>query len=197
MSSIELLQQIAENTKPTQTSLISITSTKPEFSVNFPSPVSVSELALAKLRIYYSWPNIRSEVFGGQQPNNSLVFAHENKEDGTPDWQIVSLPTGSYQIEEIDKEFQRRIKSLTGKESKIAITVHEPTLSSTIEISEEGYAVDIHRSSIRTVLGWPERPPREKFVVPEPKKSDYVTDKITSSVPIKCYFDYYGFKGFY
>ncbi|KAL3856074.1 hypothetical protein ACJMK2_015270 [Sinanodonta woodiana] len=171
--------------------MISIASTKPEFSVNFPSPVPVSELALAKLRVYHSWPNIRSEAFGGQQPNNSLVFAYKNKEDGTPDWQIVSIPTGSYQIKQINTEFQRRIKSLTGKESKIAISVHEPTLSSAIEISTEGYIVYIYRSSIRSILGWPEQPPHRKLVnTPEPKKSDYVTDKIALSNPIKSYNDY-------
>ncbi|KAL3836102.1 hypothetical protein ACJMK2_021555 [Sinanodonta woodiana] len=172
--------------------MISIASTKPEFSVNFPSPVPVSELALAKLRVYHSWPNIRSEAFGGQQPNNSLVFAWKNKEDGTPDWQIVSLPTGSYQIEQINTEFQRRIKSLTGKESKIAISVHEPTLSSAIEISTEGYVVDIYRSSIRSILGWPERPLLEnrRIPTPVPKKSDYVTDKIAPSNPIKSYIEY-------
>jgi hypothetical protein len=109
--------------------------------------------------VYHSWPNIRAEPFGAQQPNNELVFAWENKPDGTPDWKTVSIPTGSYQIEQINNEFQRRIKSLTGKESKIAITVHEPTLSSSIEISTPGYRVDIYNSSIRTVLGWPKNPP--------------------------------------
>ena len=68
MSAVELLQQIVTNKTPVQKSMISITSTKPDFSVNFPSLVPVSEIALAKLRIYHSWPNIRSEVFGGQQP---------------------------------------------------------------------------------------------------------------------------------
>ncbi|KAL3892084.1 hypothetical protein ACJMK2_004321 [Sinanodonta woodiana] len=34
--------------------MISITSTNPEFSMNFPSPVSVSEIALAKLRVYHN-----------------------------------------------------------------------------------------------------------------------------------------------
>ena len=135
---VQLLQRIAENTSPVQTNMISITSTKPEFSVNFPSSVPVKEISLAKLRVYHSWPNIRAEPFGTQQPNNSLTFAWKNKPDGTPDWKTVSLPTGSYQIEQINKEIQRRIKSLTGKESKIAITVHEPTLSSTIETSTEG-----------------------------------------------------------
>ena len=106
MSSQELLQRLATNTTPVQTRMISITSTNPEFNVNFPSPVPVNEIALAKLLIYHSWPNIRSVAFGGQQPNNSLVFAHKNKPDGTPDWQIISLPTGSYQIEQINKQFQ-------------------------------------------------------------------------------------------
>jgi hypothetical protein len=168
--------------------MISISSTNPEFSVNFPSPVPVKEIALAKLRVYHSWPNIRSKTFGDQQPNNSLVFAHKNKDDGTPDWQVVSIPTGSYEIEQIDAEFQRRIKSITGKESKIAIKVHQPTLSSTIEISTEGYAVDIYRSSIRTVLGWPEKLQLREFVnIPKPVKSDYITDVIAPDNPIKSY----------
>jgi len=48
-----------------KTCMISITSTNPEFSVNFPSPIPVKEIALAKLRAYHSWPNIRSVAFGG------------------------------------------------------------------------------------------------------------------------------------
>lgn len=167
--------------------MISIESINPEFSVNFPSPVPVKEIALAKLRVYNSWPNIRSKIFGGQQPNNSLVFSYKNRDDGTPDWNIVSIPTGSYEIEKINEEFQRRIKSITGKESKIAITVHEPSLSSAIEISTEGYFVDIYNSSIRKVLGWPENPPSASIPTPEPVKSDYVTDKIGPENPSKGY----------
>jgi hypothetical protein len=188
----ELLQRIAENTTPMKTSMISITSTNPEFNVNFPSSIPVKEIALAKLRVYHSWPNIRSVAFGGQQPNNSLVFASKNKPNGEPDWHIVSIPTGSYQIEQINAELQRRIKSITGKESKIAITVHEPTLSSAIEILSPGYVVDIYNSSIRTVLGWPENPPRGETVdlPPELKKSDYISNKIKPDNPIKSYSEY-------
>jgi hypothetical protein len=186
----QLLQRIAENTTPRKTSMISITSTNPEFNVNFPSPVSVKEIALAKLRVYHSWPNIRSVEFGGKRPNNSLVFAYKNKKDDTPDWNVVSIPTGSYQIEQINNELQRRIKSITRKESKIAITVHEPTLSSAIEINSPGYFVDIYNSSLRTVLGWPKKPLRSASVsIPEPKKSDYITDKIGPENPIKSYKD--------
>ena len=83
--SLKLLQRIAENTTPAKTSMISITSTNPEFSVSFPSPIPVKEIALAKLRVYHSWPIIRSVAFGGQQPNNSLVFASKNKDDDSPD----------------------------------------------------------------------------------------------------------------
>ena len=155
----ELLQRIAENITPIKT--------KSDFSVNFSSTVPVNEIALAKSRTYNSWFNIRSKPFGDQQPNNSLVFAWRAREDGTPDWNVVSIPTGSYQIEKINEEFQRRTKSITGEnESKIAITVHEPTLSSSIEIKSPDYVVDIYQSSIRTVLGWPEVPR---------KKSDYIT----------------------
>ena len=179
--SLELLQRITENTTPTKTSMISITSTNPEFSVNFPTPVPVNEIALAKLRMYNSWPNIRSKPFGVQQPNNSLVASCRKRPDGSPDWTVVSIPTGSYQIEHIDAEFQRRIKSLTGEnELKIAITVHEPTLSLAIEIKSPDYIVDIYQSSIRTVLGWPEVPPerKEQVYTPEPEKSDYTSTEI-------------------
>ncbi len=132
--------------------MISVSSTKPEF--------------------YNSWPNIRSKPFGGLTANNSLVFANKNKPDGTPDWQVVGISTGSYQIEQINEEFQRRIKSITGKESKIAINVYEPTLSVLIEINSPDYLVDIYQSSIRSVLGWPEVAPVYN-VVSEPTKNEF------------------------
>ena len=46
-------------------------------------------------------------------------------------------------------------------------------------MNTEGYVVDIYNSSLRTVLGWPENPPRGGTVniPPEPKKSDYVSTK--------------------
>ena len=41
------------------------------------------------------------------------------------------------------------------------------------------------------MLGWPEKPPQGKLVdVPEPKKSDYVSDKIKSDNPVKSYNEY-------
>ena len=63
LEEFQLLQRIAENTTPLKTSMISITSTNPEFSVNFPSQIQVKEIALAKLRVYHSWPNIRLVAF--------------------------------------------------------------------------------------------------------------------------------------
>ncbi|KAK3593147.1 hypothetical protein CHS0354_039630 [Potamilus streckersoni] len=168
----ELLQQIVTNTTTSKTNMISISSANPEFSVNFPTAIPVKEIALAQLRVYYSWPNIRSKPFVGLQANYSLVFANENKSDGTLDWQVVSFPTGSYQIEQINEEFQRRIKSITGKES---ITIYEPILSSVIEIYSPDYAVDIYQSSIRLVLGWPKVAPVYQ-VPPEPKRSDFATN---------------------
>ena len=68
LEEFQLLQRIAENTNPLKTSMISITSTNPQFSVNFPCPIPVKEIALAKLRIYHSWPNNRSVAFGGRHP---------------------------------------------------------------------------------------------------------------------------------
>ncbi|KAL3856611.1 hypothetical protein ACJMK2_011346 [Sinanodonta woodiana] len=67
--------------------MISITSTNPEFSVNFPSPVSVSEIALAKLRIYHSWPNIRSSAFEihdnwSKRKQQSNILTYNNDPNG-------------------------------------------------------------------------------------------------------------------
>ena len=161
MSAQELLQQIVTNTTPVKTTMISVSTTNLEFSINFPTAISANEIALAQLRVYHSWPNIRSEPFGGLPPNNSLVLANKDKPDGTPDFFVVYIPTGSYQIEQINDEFERTIKSTTKKESKITITVHEPTLSSVIEIKSPDYVVDIYQSSIKTVLRWPKTPPND------------------------------------
>ncbi len=141
MSEIQILQKISDNTSPRQTSMISISSKNPEFSIRFPSPISVYKIALAKLRLYNSWPNIRNKRFGNQQPNNSLVFAYKNRPDGTPDWNVVGVPQGSYQIEALAEELNRKIKSIVGDPDvpksddkkieeipKINIIPHEPTL---------------------------------------------------------------------
>ena len=75
----ELLQQIAVNTSHVKTKLISIVTEEPEFSVEFPSPLQASEMALTQLRCYYSWPNVRAEPFGDKLPNNSFTFSYKKE----------------------------------------------------------------------------------------------------------------------
>ena len=156
MSSQELLQQIAENTKHSQQQLLSITSRNSEFKVEFPSPIRVSEIALTNLSVYHSWPNITSEPFSGKRPNNTFVVSWETK-DGKPIWETIYLRKGAYQIEQINDEIQHVIRLRTNKipedEIPVSVDVHEPTLSSTIVIKSPDYRVDIYNSSVRTILG--------------------------------------------
>jgi hypothetical protein len=108
------------------------------------------------------------------------VVAWKNKPDGTPDWQTISLCKGAYQIEDINTEIQYAIRSLASipadKPVPVEIGVHVPTLSTSIKIMSPEYRIDIYNSSIRTVLGWPEKSPTRKES-PKPKKSDYASDK--------------------
>ncbi|KAK3591197.1 hypothetical protein CHS0354_003825 [Potamilus streckersoni] len=94
------------------------------------------------------------QIVTNKTPSKTTMIS--NKPDGTTDWHVVEISTGSYQIEKINDEFQRRIQSITGKESKEGITVYEPTLSAVIEVNSPDYLIDIYQSSIRSVLGWPE-----------------------------------------
>ena len=83
ISAIPMLQQIATNTTPIKTTLISTTTRSPQFSVEFPTPIPANAITLTQLRDCYSWPNVRAEPFNGKPPNNSFVFSNKNHPDGS------------------------------------------------------------------------------------------------------------------
>ena len=108
--------------------------------------------AIAKPPTY----NIRSE---GLSSNNTLVFSwKESPKYFSPiEWYVISIPAGDYTIEEINNKFAIQIKYLTGdNHSNIIISPVENSEISSITITSPSYIVDIYRSSIRIVLGWPE-----------------------------------------
>ena len=58
------------------------------------------EIALVNLETYYSIPNITNK-------NNSFKYSP----NGGADWHTVDIPTGSYDIEDINDVIQRGMKS--------------------------------------------------------------------------------------
>ncbi|KAL3858570.1 hypothetical protein ACJMK2_008846 [Sinanodonta woodiana] len=198
MSSTEILQQKASNTNPTRTTLISVTTKTPKFTVEFPTPIPSSRIALTQLRVYYSWPNIRSEPYQGKPPNNRFVFSYKKNPTDKPESHTILLPTGAYDIEDINEAIIEQIEGITGPnkisipdepdKSPIEIHAKEALLSASIEKNDPRYSVDIYNSSIRTVLGWPEYSPGSvalEDLPVQPKQSDY-----ESSVE-----DYHGYDG--
>ncbi|KAL3865632.1 hypothetical protein ACJMK2_043003 [Sinanodonta woodiana] len=166
------------------TSTITLTSKDPEFTVEFPTPIPSNKIALTQLRVYYSWPNVRSEPYHGKLPNNSFVFSYKN----TP--HTILIPTGAYDIEDISDEIIDRIQAITGPNKivihddpdiyPIEIHAKEAFIGTSIEINSPDYSVDIYNSSIRTLLGWPEYPPGSADIAdlpPEPQRDNYISER--------------------
>lgn len=155
MTDITLLTRIAEALErgpPSKESfylLISDTSTKIRTKFNPLIQLNKSknyEMALVNLDTYYSFPNIDSS-------NNKFKYSPDNGAT----W--VTIPEGSYEIEDINNYVQMIMKNNghydTGNEAyKITITANNNTLRSVLTIST-GYKVDFTiGSSIRSVLGF-------------------------------------------
>ena len=83
----------------------------------------------------------------------SFTFSYKNGPDGTPEWNTIHVSTGSYNIEDINKESITEIQRFIGENQidvkdrpdkyPIEIQGHEPLLSTTIKLNSPNYAVDI------------------------------------------------------
>ncbi|KAL3858518.1 hypothetical protein ACJMK2_013103 [Sinanodonta woodiana] len=173
-----------------KTSRISVTTRSPQLVVKLPTPVPASKIALTQLRVYYTWPNIRSEPYHDKLPNNSFVFTWKKTPQLPPESHTILLPTGAYDIEDINDEIQERIEAVTGpnriaipdEPDKYPIEIHvkEPLLGTTIEINSPNYSVDIYHSTIRSLLGWPEFPPGSIDIANlplEPQRDNYISSQ--------------------
>ena len=81
-----------------------LSSTTTEWSTNISPPLYLNpkrnyELALVNLETYHSIPNIDST-------NNTFVYSP----DGGTTWKTITLPTGSYEIAQINVKVQRQLK---------------------------------------------------------------------------------------
>ncbi|KAK3594173.1 hypothetical protein CHS0354_026045 [Potamilus streckersoni] len=128
--------------------------------------IDVAKIGLYKQRLYYSWPNISVDEFDGSSISNTIMLRVTNVDNFTPN--TIYFPTDSYEIENINEEFQRQFKKLTTTIDTIIMCGDEKTLRTVVEITDPKYVIDISKSSQRTVLGWPDKTDVEKYTdVPE------------------------------
>jgi len=90
-------------------------------------------------------------IYKIHEGNNTLVFSWKTLES----LYTVSIQPGDYTMRDINGAFRLGIESITNEEAQITI------LPGTIIISSIDYIVDIYASSIRFILGWPEKPPTD------------------------------------
>lgn len=153
----QLLQTIVELLKPSRQRLLLLSSPSDatdgteSFEKYFPTtiqaPVGRSlEIALLAVRTSNSWPNIDSR-------NNFFEYSNALTT------KAFSLPIGSYEIETINENIQRIMKSNNDWDEEnqsyyVTLSANFATLKAVIEITHDDYKVNIGGSSLRTVLGW-------------------------------------------
>jgi hypothetical protein len=143
---LENVKQIAKNTSPKDSKQLTVTDNKSEFTVEYSCPIHLDndkqyEIALINLETYYSFPNITEK-------NNKLKYYN----GGT--WKTITIPTGAYEIEAIDKLIKLNLKRNGDKETGIKLLANVNTLQSILDL-EPGYKVDFTlANSLNTVLGF-------------------------------------------
>ena len=101
----ELLEQLVENTSHKDSFQVIVSDDTTRFTKKFNPPIQLKknrpyEIALVNLETYYSIPNITNK-------NNSFRYSPSGGADCT----LVDIPTGSYDIEDINDVIQRGMKS--------------------------------------------------------------------------------------
>src|SRR5437868_11337566 len=127
-----------------------------DFTTYYPTAIGLNknekhDAALLSIDLYNSFPNITEE-------NNKFKYST----DGGVTWKIITLSTGSYELEAINSEIQRLM--ITNEDYDkinnifhINISANISTLKSVIEITNKSYQVDFNETnSIGPTLGfWP------------------------------------------
>ena len=128
--------------------------TKSDFTFNLLPPIHLDpnknfEAGLLSINLYNSIPNITEE-------NNKFMYSSDEGKT----WKIVTLNKGSYEIQAINKEFQRQMiingdYDIINKEFYITISADIPELKSIINITKKSYLVDFAiENSIGPTLGF-------------------------------------------
>ena len=149
----ELLKEIAENTSQKDSFQIIVSDDSTRFKTRFNPPIQLNkkksyEIALVNLETYYSIPNITSK-------NN--VFRYSADEGAN--WLSITIPTGSYDIEDINDVIQREMKANdhwdeANEEYYVSILANPNTLRAILNV-ENNYQVNFKQnSSLRRLLGF-------------------------------------------
>lgn len=149
----ELLKTIADNTSQKDSFQIIVSDDTTDFNTKFNPPIQLNknksyEMALVNLETYYSIPNITSR-------NNTFKYSP----DGGANWMTVDIPTGSYDIEDINSVIQREMKAnghwdATNEEYYVSLLANPNTMKAILNI-ENNYQVSFKfGNSLRKILGF-------------------------------------------
>lgn len=149
----ELLQTIVENTSQKDSFQIIVSDDSTIFKTKFNPPIQLNkkksyEMSLVNLETYYSIPNISSK-------NNTFKYSP----DGGANWSTITIPTGSYDIEDINDVIQREMKAnghwdAANEEYYVSISANPNTLKAILNV-ENNYQVNFkHGNSLRKLLGF-------------------------------------------
>ena len=146
----EQLQKLVERAEPKPGQLVIISGKNSRLETIFNPSLMFSkscsyEMALCRLETYYSFPNV-------DDTNNTVKVSIDN---GTH-WITITIPTGCYEIEAINNEIQRFIKTSGGKADVLNLSPNPNTLKCVLNIKKESnYVVDFKvDNSLRSVLGF-------------------------------------------
>ena len=103
------------------------------------------EAALLSLDVYNSIPNVTVGK------NNIFKYSVDNGVN----WKINAFKTGAYELQEINKEIKRQMKSNDDNDAAITIVANVSRLTSIINIASENYKIDFNvPNSIGPILGF-------------------------------------------
>ncbi len=102
---IELLREIARNTRPKSSMQLIVTGKKSEMTVTYDTPIRLNqtseyEVALFNLETYFSFPNV-------DKSNQNFVYSHDNGAT----WTELSIPEGAYELRSINKLIKQLMRS--------------------------------------------------------------------------------------
>ena len=142
----EYLQKIVENTSIRPSFQVVLTGVGSKLEAKFTPPLTARagcshELALVSLETFYSFGNI------DESNNKFKVFLHGS-------WEIITIPIGCYELEDIDIELQRQILLKKGAKDAVKLEPNFNTLKCIMTLSK-GVKVDMTlKNSLRSVLGF-------------------------------------------
>jgi len=153
-----------------------------DFTIDYSPPIELKqdkiyEMALVNLETYYSFPNI-------DKTNNIFKYSIDK---GT-NWFEIEIPEGSYELNQINDELFRIMKSrkhydIKNNKSFINIGANLATLKCVIQINDPNYQIDFsHKRSMKLLLGY------DKKVISNPyNEGTYTVNILTiNSILVEC-----------